>query len=155
MSMTQQQAFIDKWVGYLNANNHEMSLIAAQKLGNVKDSSAVTALIQALKNRPDDVRTLAARSLGLIGDRTAVPALIRLLEDRNAQVASTAADSLGAIGDSSAVPALVKVLQEYKSDGVRHKQLHGFDRGVFTAAVKALQKINTPAARQALTKYHR
>lgn len=153
--MSQQEQFIQKWVKYLNDADHEMSLIAAQKLGKTRDPRVVEALVNCLTNRPDDMRTTAARALGSIGDPAAVPALIKLLDDHNSVVASAAADSLGEIGDSSAVPALIAILRDYKSGQSRHRQLHGFDRGLYMAAVYALQQINTREARQAVAKYHR
>ena len=156
--MTQRNVdprFIKKWVGYLHDIDRQMSVIAAGKLGSTKDPGVVAELTKALTKRPDDVRIAATRALGDVGHSSALPWLTRLLKDNNATVASTAAESLGKIGDKDAVPALVAVLEEYKNDKSRHDQLHGFDRGVFTEAVYALKKINTPHARRALAKYHR
>lgn len=150
-----QAAYIEKWVGFLNAVDREMSVMAAQKLSKVRDESVVAELINALTQRPDDVRTAAARSLGDIGDARAVPALMALLDDSNSVLASAAADSLGKIGSEQAVPPLVQILKDYKDGRTRHNQLHGFDRGLYMAAVYALQKIGSPKALSAVKKYHR
>jgi HEAT repeat protein len=154
-AMSQHARFIEKWVGYLNDIDREMSLIAAQKLGSTRDASVVPELLKALHNRPDDVRTAAIRALGEIGDGAAVPALIDILHDPNPVVASASADALGMIGDARAVPHLVTILHDYKAGNSRYFQIHGFNRGLFMAAVQALQIINTPEARRAIAKYHR
>lgn len=153
--MTLHTRFIEKWVGYLNDKDRDMVLIAAQKLGEAKDKSVVPELVKALFKRPDDVRTAAARALGSIGDASAVPYLVQLLDDNNTVVAAAAADSLGEIGEVSAVPHLVKILVDHKAGTSRHTQIRGYDRGLFLAAVYALQKLNTWEARQAVAKYHR
>lgn len=153
--MSLNDKFIEKWVGYLNDVDRDMCIIAAQKLGASKNKAVVPDLVKALNHRPDDIRTAAARALGVIGDPSAVPALVKLLGDSNSLIASAAADSLGEIGDPSAVPALVKILSDYRSGKSRHTQIHGFDRGLYMAAIYALQKINTPEARRALAQYNR
>jgi len=49
---------------------------AAEKLGKLGDGRAVPALVDALRNDPEeDVREEAAEALGRIGDRSALPAL--------------------------------------------------------------------------------
>lgn len=153
--MSQMEQYIEKWTGYLKAGDRDMSLLAAKKLAKASDPRSVEALIGALRGRPDDIRVAAVRSLGEIGDPTAVKPLTRLLDDNNPMIASAAADSLGAIAHDSAVPALVKVLRDYKSSGTHHEQIHGANRGLFMAAIFALERINTPEARRAVQQYHR
>jgi HEAT repeat protein len=154
--MSQHDLFIQKWIEYLNnATDSEMSRIAARKLGEAKDPVVVPDLIRALESRPDDVRLAAARALGEIGHRSAVKALIGLLHDSNHLVASSAADALGEIADSTAVPALVSILQDYKERSSRHFQIHGYNRGLYMAAVQALNRIGTPEALRAVATYHR
>ncbi len=150
-----QQRFIEKWVGYLTDSDREMVLIAVQKLGSTKNAAVVPEIVKVLYNRPEDVRTAAARALGEIGDPSAIPELIKLLNDSNVILAAAAAESLGTIGHPKAVPALVKILKDYKIGLSRHRQLHGYDRGLYMAAVHALQIINTRDARRALNEYHR
>lgn len=147
--------YIEKWIRYLNDTDRDMSRMAAEKLGDTMDSSVVPDLVNTLSNRPDDIRLAAVRSLGKLGDNAAVKPLIKLLGDDNPMIASTAADALGQIGHSSAVPALSNILSSYKNDVNRHDQLHGQNRGLFMAAVYALQSINTPAARSAIQRYYK
>lgn len=153
--MSQREQYIAKWVGYLNDIDREMSRMAAQKLASAGDSSVVPALIKALDKRPDDVRIAAARALGDLGDNRAVKPLLGLLYDGNPLIASTAAEALGAIGDEAAVPDLVAILRDYKSGNSRHFQIHGFNRGLFMAAVHALERIGTREAQRAVKTYHR
>ena len=147
--------YIEKWIRYLNDTDRDMSRMAAEKLGDTMDSSVVPELINTLSNRPDDVRLAAVRSLGKLGDRTAVKSLINLLDDDNPMIASTAADALGQIGHESAVSALKDIHANYTSGKNLHNELHGQNRGLFMAAVYALQTINTPLARSALKRYYK
>jgi HEAT repeat protein len=151
----QMDDYVEKWVGYLNASDRDMSVMAARKLAKTNDPRSVSELIHALKGRPDDIRIAAIRALGEIGSKQAVKPLVRLLHDPDPILASAAADALGAIGDKASVPALVEVLHDFKSGNSRHSQLHGFTRGVFMAAIYALERINTPEARRAIQQYHR
>ena len=153
--MSRSAKYIEKWVGYLNSADREMSRIAANKLGDTKDASVVPELVKALHKRPDEVRLAAVRALGEIGDVSAVKPLIEILQDGDPLIASAAADSLGAIGSDQAVSSLVKILSDYKNKQSRHFQIHGYNRGLYMAAVHALQRIGTPAARKAVERYHR
>jgi HEAT repeat protein len=153
--MSTDPRYIEKWVGYLQGSDHEMCIVAAKKLGATKDPAVVPALIQALVNRPDDLRSAVIRALAEIGDKSATPALIQLLHDPNPLIASASADALGYIRDAKAVPNLIQILADYKTGNSRHFQLHGFNRGLFMAVVQALKAIDTPQARSALEKYNR
>jgi HEAT repeat protein len=156
MTMAYSEAFFDKWVEYLHrAPDRELSIKAAHRLAETKDPRVVPELIQALRGRPDDVRAAAVRALGEMGDKAAAPALIPILDDPNVLVSSAAADALGLIRATSAVPPLIEILKNYKSGKSHHDQIHGYDRGLFMAAVFALQRINTPEARKALDLYNR
>lgn len=147
--------YIEKWVRYLNDTDRDMSRIAAEKLGNTGDVAVVPELVNTLNNRPDDIRLAAIRSLGKIGDPSAVKPLVKMLDDMNPMIASTAADALGLIGDDRAVRPLAKILRDYKSENNRHDQLHGANRGLYMAAVYALQGFKTREARRALEQYYR
>jgi HEAT repeat protein len=91
---------------------------AAWALGALKDSEAVPALIDALKDSDAGVREQVAWALGAIGDRRAVDALVAALGDAAANVRRQAAWALGAIGDHRAVPGLTKALKD-QDTGVR------------------------------------
>ncbi len=147
---TTNTRYLEKWLHYLEDVDREMSRLAAEKLGTLKDSSAVPALIKALHNRPDDIRAAAARSLGTIGSPVAIPALAALLGDYNSSVAYAAADALGRIGGDAAVPPLREVL-------IRYARLTGFeqkrDRSLYLAACSALRSIGTPEALKTVQRY--
>lgn len=151
---TYSDKYIEKWIGYLNSIDRDMNRLAPEKLGRTKNPVVVPELIKSLQNRPDDIRIGAARALGEIGDPAAVRHLIPLLKDENPLVASTAADSLGAIGDPAATKGLVEFLRDFKSAHNRHRQIHGFDRGVYIACANALRRIGTREAQKGLERYY-
>ena len=91
---------------------------AAWALGALKDSEAVPALIDALKDTDAGVREQVAWALGAIGDRRAVDGLVAALGDSVAAVRKQAAWALGALGDHRAVPGLTKALKDQDA-GVR------------------------------------
>ena len=74
---------------------------AAEKLGKLGDRRAVPALIQAMRNDPEeDVREEAAEALGKIGDRSALPALRwAARHDREDDVREEAEDAIEEITD--------------------------------------------------------
>jgi hypothetical protein len=76
---------------------------AALALGLIRDTSAVTPLIQALHDEDSYVRGEAALALGRIKDVRAVESLTWLLEDEDKYVQMTAACALGMLMDK--VPA--------------------------------------------------
>jgi len=114
---------------------------AAMALGEIGDSSAVTALIGILKDRNWEVRGSAAWALGKIMDARAVPPLIGILKDRNWDVRDVAARALGEIGE----PALAAVNKgyvygeiEYEGaqlfyDALGEKLGEGFDKGTIAS----------------------
>jgi HEAT repeat protein len=59
---------------------------AAEALGKIGDPQAVPALMEALKDRDEDVRKAVAEALGEIGDPQAVPALLETLKDEDEDV---------------------------------------------------------------------
>ena len=85
---------------------------AAWALGALKDSEAVPALIDALKDTDAGVREQVAWALGAIGDRRAVDGLVNALSDSAPGVRKQAAWALGAIGDRRAVASLTKALKD-------------------------------------------
>ncbi len=93
---------------------------AAEALGKI-GPHAVPALVEALNNEHEDVRSLAAKALGKIGPdaKATVPALLEALNDEDEDVRSLAAEALGKIGPD-AVPALVEALNNEHEDVRRH-----------------------------------
>jgi HEAT repeat protein len=77
--------------------------------------AAVPALLAALRERGEPIRSLAAQALGRIGAkaREAVPALLELLRDKNDSLRFDAAEALSRIGPGAdAVPVLAKRLRD-------------------------------------------
>jgi len=85
--------------------------IIAHKFG-VEDATVVKSVVQALKNRDEDVRMGAAKALVEIGDATAVEPLIQALKDEDVSVRWYAAEALGEIGDARAVEPLIQALKD-------------------------------------------
>lgn len=84
-------------------------------------STAICALIEALKDEDEVVRQRVVSALGEIGDVRAVPGLIEALKDKNKDVRWRAAVALGKIakkgGDcSAAVPGLIEALKDREED---------------------------------------
>ena len=91
--------------------HHRLREEAAQALGQLGDSRAIPALINALEWKYDSyLHSCAAEALGEIGDPVAVPGLIVALTDGHARVKGHAAQALGRIGDPRAIRPLVSVL---------------------------------------------
>jgi HEAT repeat protein len=73
--------------------------------------AAVPALIEALKDKDERLRSHAAHVLGRIGDSRAVEPLIEMLNDENMMVRAGAADALGRLKDGRAAKPLVAALK--------------------------------------------
>ena len=108
-----------KALGYRKDSSIRAS--AATALGQIGDTRAVVALIQALSDEAGEVREDAARALGKIEDARAVEPLIDLVKDPLRHSGSylggargtgwMAAVALGMIGDESALEPLVQALK--------------------------------------------
>jgi HEAT repeat protein len=145
---------------------------AARALGQLKDAAAVHGLIEALRDTDDRVRSTASSALAAIGE-AAVSALSHALHDDEAGVRLAAVGALGVITYKKRIPGLLDALTkalEDEDNGVRavvvwalgemqdsttlpilitvmRNDLRG---NVRAAAVKALLRIGTPEARQAI-----
>lgn len=108
---------------------------------------AVPALTQALYDEDTEVRLAAAGALGVAARRTpevSIPeALLGALDDPDFTVRSVVVWALGEVGDDALVPALA---------GVLWHDTHG---SVRAAAFKALTRLDTPEARDALAAWQR
>src|SRR5438445_1399225 len=85
---------------------------AADALGRIGDSRAVSRLIRALADPAMTVRRAAMIALLRLEAMDAVPKIARLLEDESGGVRLTAAGVLGNFEDPRAVPALVRALDD-------------------------------------------
>jgi HEAT repeat protein len=113
---------------------------ASLALGNIGDPRAVPALIEALKDEDEYVRSYAASALGKIG-KPAVPALIEALKHEDKTVRWSAAFSLDKIGEP-AVPVLIEALK------------HG-DKFIRGYAAWILGRMGTPEALKAVKEYQK
>lgn len=94
-------------------------VMCAKAIANLKDTSAVTALLYCLNNKDENykVRLACADALGKIGDRYAVAPLIAVVKDENEKsvyLRESAASALGMLGDLRAVDPLVSILETQK-----------------------------------------
>lgn len=103
--------------GFFGASVNERKA-AAEALGKIGDSSAVPALMEALRYSEYDVRTNAAKALVKIG-KSAVPYLIKALGDSNQNARVYAAEALGNINDKSALKALEYIMKNDPEKVVR------------------------------------
>lgn len=94
-------------------------VMCAKAAANLKDTSAVTALLYCLNNKDENykVRLACADALGKIGDRYAVVPLIAVVKDedeKSVYLRESCASALGMLGDLRAVDPLVSILETQK-----------------------------------------
>jgi len=141
---------LNKWIKVLHGKDAEMSRIAAEKLGDIGNPVAIPDLDKALHTRTLFVAAVAAKSLGRIGDKSAVNSLIKALSNKRQDVVvrTAAAEALGNIGHYSAISSLEEVvndyIEKYKND--RYNLIQGYERGLFTTAIRSLKQIGTSKA---------
>lgn len=151
MSSIEEQR-LKKWIQVLHDSDAEMSRIAAEKLGSLGDKRAVPELEKALDGRTMFVAAAAAKALGVIGDKAAVPVLVRAMTDNanDVVVRTSAAEALGLIGHYTAIDGLQTVVNDYikKNKHDRYSHIQGYERGLFTTAIRSLKQIGTPKAKR-------
>ena len=91
-------------------------VMCAKAIANLKDTSAVNALLYCLNNKNENykVRFACADALGKIGDRYAVAPLIEVVKDEDEKslyIRESAASALGMLGDVRAIDPLVNILE--------------------------------------------
>jgi HEAT repeat protein len=153
---------IDPLIDLLDQEEKNARRVAAQSLGAMNDERALKALIPALEDRDEVVRTTAAESLksagslavaplidslqrgdihtwvpaveilGELGDSRAAEPLILALNHKSRALRAEAAKALGKIKDPRAVPPLIGILRDD-------------DHGVRTIAAHSLEAIGEPA----------
>jgi HEAT repeat protein/beta-lactamase regulating signal transducer with metallopeptidase domain len=127
-------------IGALEDDDIEVRRTVAASLGALQDTTAVEALMRALRIDSDpEVRQAAAYALGEIEDPRAIPALGEaLLRDDEPAVRVMAAHALGEIDDAQGVEPLSAVINDP-------------DYEVRLAAIRALAEIESPRAIDALS----
>ena len=91
-------------------------VMCAKAIANLKDTSAVHALLYCLNNKNENykVRFACADALGKIGDKYAVAPLIDVVKDEDEKslyIRESAASALGMLGDIRAIDPLVSILE--------------------------------------------
>ncbi len=95
---------------------NNVRVMCAKAIANLKDTSAVHALLYCLNNKNEHykVRFACADALGKIGDKYAVAPLIDVVKDENEKsvyIRESAASALGMLGDIRAIDPLVSILE--------------------------------------------
>lgn len=149
---TVEEQRLNKWIKVLHGRDAEMSRIAAEKLGEIGNPVAIPELEKALAGRTMFVAANAAKAMGRIGHKSSVPALIKALTDKNQDVVvrTAAAEALGEIGHYSAIEGLEMVVNNYvtKYKNDRYNLIQGYERGLFTTAIRSLKLIGTPKSKR-------
>lgn len=136
-----------RWLGEAAAHpDATVRLDVARLVAVVGGRGGLRILLDLLNNDRDPlVKRAAIQALGTLGDAAAVPFLSRVVNDGDEEAQLAAVGALARIGSGEALPALLGV--------VNRRTLLGLKKGsrVKTAAIAAIARIATPAARQAIT----
>ena len=133
-------ATVDLLISQLPAEDLEVRRAAAVALGRIGDSSATSALINALTDEP--VAIDAANALAQIGDPEAVDGLLNLLGDDDASVRQAAVSAVNSILPPSMSKRIIPLL-------------HDPDPNVRESAVKIAGYFGYPGAADALIELSR
>jgi HEAT repeat protein len=120
-----------------------MRLSAAHKLGTLKVTDAVPALIRNTRVRTDIDRNAAVWALGRIGDRSAVPALREVAtEDEAVNVRMNAIESLALLNDRVGIELLTELARDPE------KALEGTSRYLDLPAMRTITKSRLRSTRR-------
>jgi hypothetical protein len=134
-----------RWAG--EAAGHRDAAVrveAARSAAALGGRGAMRVLVDLLGDSERLVRREAIHGLGTLGDAAAVPFLARLLGDSDEELQCMAAAALGRIGSPEGLPPLLGVVNKRSL-----LQLKKATRPKI-AALNAISRLNTPAARDAL-----
>lgn len=112
---------------------------AAYSLGELKDSTAIVHLINALKDEDNDVRWAAVTALGKIEDPKAVKPLCKMLQDKDRDVRGEALVALGKISDLRAIES-IRLMSKMESDSNI--------RSLAIRTIKSIEKSNSEKAKR-------
>ncbi|HET7462622.1 MAG TPA: HEAT repeat domain-containing protein [Longimicrobium sp.] len=136
-----------RWLGEAAAHpDATVRLDVARLVAVVGGRGGLRILLDLLNNDRDPlVKRATIQALGTLGDAAAVPFLSRVVNDGDEEAQLAAVGALARIGSGEALPALLGV--------VNRRTLLGLKKAsrVKTAAIAAIARIPTPAARQAIT----
>lgn len=153
------------------------ALLDAAVAGAIPHEAAQQWVIDAATQADSSVRADAARHAGTVGGRGGLRVLVDLLHDADRNVKRAALEGIGALGDAAAVPFLARALNDAADEDVQLAAIGALGRlgsaeavptllnlinrrqlfsgkklvRVKVAALAALGRIPTPAAREVLT----
>jgi hypothetical protein len=134
-----------RWAGEAAAHRDAAVRVeAARTAAGLGGRGSMRVLVDLLNDSERLVRREAVQGLGTLGEPAAVPFLARLLGESDEELQVAAAASLGRIGSGEALPALLTAVQKRSMLSLRKST-----RGK-VAALHAIARIDTPAAREAL-----
>lgn len=121
LGLMRAQPATDKIISLLNDKDSQVRQSACVALGYIGDPKVQTALIERVKNDPDNsVKMQAVLILGNMRSAGSVDSLIFLLKEKNPDMRLMSAQALGKIGDAKAAPAIKDALsvsvEEIKND---------------------------------------
>ncbi|MDP2167529.1 MAG: HEAT repeat domain-containing protein [Thermodesulfovibrionales bacterium] len=114
--------------------DEEARLFAANLLGDIRDGTALSVLMPALKDPDTNVRIASAEALGKIGLPSAIAALSGALEDEP-WVAQAAINSIGEIGGESALEVLYRCVEK---DTYRGMAFEAIERAGNSKSIRCL-----------------
>ena len=111
--ITEDLKKVPELVSKLSSKCAKERLDAALEIGRISpdDKAAVDALIKAIDDTDDRVRSQAVISLGWMQAKPAVESLIKTMTSNDKFLRRRAVQALGYIGDTKAIGALMKVLE--------------------------------------------
>lgn len=109
---------LEKVVSDLDAEDRKLRIVAAEKLGNIRDEKAIIPLIKSLKDIDPDVRLAASDSLFKMGPIT-VDYLIQALDEDDTNMQLRVIELLGEMGDKRAINPLINFLDEKNNIFIR------------------------------------
>ncbi|HET7234632.1 MAG TPA: HEAT repeat domain-containing protein [Longimicrobium sp.] len=136
-----------RWLAEAAAHpDNTVRLDVARLVAVVGGRGGLRILLDLLNNDRDPlVKRAAIQALGTLGDAAAVPFLSRVVNDGDEEAQLAAVGAMARIGSSEALPALLGVVNRRTLLGLKKSSR------VKTAAIAAIARIPTPAAREAIT----
>ena len=98
-----QDQLVMTFIDELNNWNSDRRRAAIIELGEIRDETAIDALLEALYTEGNDTRMTVAWALGQLG-ATALPGLYVALYHEDANIRVSAIEALGYISDHDSVP---------------------------------------------------
>lgn len=134
-----------RWAGEAAAHRDPAVRVEAARTAAALGGRGVMRILVDLLNDPERlVRREAVQGLGALGDAAAVPFLARVLGDGDEELQIAAAAALGRIGSGEALPPLLGLVNRRSMLPLRKVSRPRI------AALQAIARIDTPAAREAV-----